>query len=210
MADWIAAFLSAKWYDGPHIGTYLVPAIIFQIAVWRLNLRGVQLFRVKQGNSYRAHLAFLLLYNHALFLIPPAIAATPNQPHLNSPEALWQAYTMLEKSKVHGRLQATADLISLVRFALEQATVLAPFSETVNDRFAHWLSSQQAAGSVFTPDQLQWLTMIRDHIAASLTVEPEDFEYVPFSERGGLGRATTLFGDRLPTLLTELTEALTS
>jgi type I restriction enzyme R subunit len=127
-----------------------------------------------------------------------------------TPDVLWQAYEMLEKAKVHGKLQATADLISLVRFALDQQTVLAPFAETVNDRFAQWLSSQEAAGSVFTPEQRQWLTMIRDHIAGSLSVEPEDFEYVPFSERGGLGRAAALFGDRLPTMLAELTEALTS
>lgn len=125
-----------------------------------------------------------------------------------TPDALWQAYTILERTKVHGKLQATADLISLVRFALEQQTILAPFAETVNDRFAQWLTGQEAAGNVFTPEQSGWLTMIRDHIAGSLTVEPDDFELTPFSDQGGLGRVTTLFGDRLPTLLSELSIAL--
>jgi len=160
--------------------------------------------------------ALQFLYSHphgtppSLKQLKELAAELKRPPRHWTPEALWQAYAMLEKTKVHGKLQATADLISLVRFALEQESVLAPFSETVNDRFAHWLSSQETAGSVFTPEQRQWLTMIRDHIAASLTVEPEDFEYVPFSERGGLGRATALFGDELPTLLQNLTEALTS
>lgn len=125
-----------------------------------------------------------------------------------TPEMLWQAYGMLESSKVKGKVQATADLISLVRFALEQQTILAPFSETVNDRFAQWLSSQEAVGSVFTPEQRQWLTMIRDHIAGSLTVETDDFELTPFSEQGGLGKVTSLFGDRLPDLLNDLNTVL--
>ena len=57
-------------------------------------------------------------------------------------------------------------------------------------------------------EQRQWLEMIRDHVACSLTVDPDDFEYVPFREKGGLGRAYALFGDRLSLLLEELNEVL--
>ena len=39
------------------------------------------------------------------------------------------------------------------------------------------------------------------------TGEPEDFEFSPFNQRGGLGRASQLFAD-LPKLLDELNEAL--
>lgn len=127
-----------------------------------------------------------------------------------TPETLWHAYEMVDKPKVKGQLRATADLISLIRFALEQATVLAPFAETVNDRFAAWLSAQQAAGATFTLEQTQWLTMIRDQIASSLSMEMDDFDYVPFSRQGGLGKASALFGEELPDLLLELTEALTA
>jgi type I restriction enzyme R subunit len=35
-----------------------------------------------------------------------------------------------------------------------------------------------------------------------------DFEYTPFQERGGLGKAHNLFGDDLDALLEEMTEAL--
>ena len=50
--------------------------------------------------------------------------------------------------------RVVTDLVSLVRFALEQETILAPFRETVQDRFARWLSEQEAAGRTFTAPQL--------------------------------------------------------
>ncbi len=50
--------------------------------------------------------------------------------------------------------------------------------------------------------------MIRDHIAANLTIEPDDFEYAPFAHEGGLGKVHQFFGDRLAAVLEELNEAL--
>jgi type I restriction enzyme R subunit len=60
------------------------------------------------------------------------------------------------------------------------------------------------AGVVFTPEQVAWLNLIRDHIATSLSIEPDDFEYAPFSQQGGLGKAHQLFGVSLHELLEEL------
>jgi len=37
----------------------------------------------------------------------------------------------------------------------------------------------------FTPEQLRWLEMIRDHIAANLSIEAEDFDYVLSRRRAG-------------------------
>ena len=64
------------------------------------------------------------------------------------------------------------------------------------------------AGATFTSEQLAWLNLIRDHIATSVTIEPDDLELSPFRQRGGLGKAHQLFGERLPTLLDELNQAL--
>ena len=50
--------------------------------------------------------------------------------------------------------------------------------------------------------------MIRDHVASSLSIEADDFDYDPFSQRGGLGRAAQVFGDELPALLKALNERL--
>ena len=53
-----------------------------------------------------------------------------------------------------------------------------------------------------TAEQLPWLALIRDHIATSLGIEPEDFEYAPFSQRGGLGKVRQLFGEHWRRCLT--------
>ncbi len=121
-------------------------------------------------------------------------------------DRLWDAFAVTAPGKVRGRSQAGrfADLVALVRFALEQQPVLAPFADSVSERFHEWLMDKAKAGAVFTPEQLAWLGLIRDHIATSLSIEPEDFEYTPFGERGGLGKAHQLFGEQLPSILDEL------
>ncbi|MDP1704711.1 MAG: type I restriction-modification enzyme R subunit C-terminal domain-containing protein, partial [Sulfurimicrobium sp.] len=67
---------------------------------------------------------------------------------------------------------------------------------------------QDAASTGFTPEQMKWLEMIRDHIAANLGIEPDDFEYAPFAQEGGLGKVYQLFGDELNTLIEQLNESL--
>ena len=123
---------------------------------------------------------------------------------------LWNAFAVTVPGKVKGKSQTGrfADLVSLVRFALEQQPVLAPFADSVSERFNEWLATKTNTGAAFTPEQLAWLQLIRDHIATSLSIEPEDLELSPFNQRGGLGKAHQLFGDQLPKLLDELNEAL--
>ena len=79
---------------------------------------------------------------------------------------------------------------------------------TVEERFTQWWEEQQSTGGEFTPEQMQWLVAIKDHIASSLQIEQDDFEYAPFNQFGGLGRAYELFGDRLNSILDELNERL--
>ena len=45
---------------------------------------------------------------------------------------------------------------------------------------------------------------MKDHIASSLAIEPDDLQEVPFNTIGGLGRAYELFGDKLAEILEEL------
>ena len=137
-------------------------------------------------------------------------------------DRLWDAFAVTAPGKVRGRSQAGrfADLVALVRFALEQQPVLAPFADSVLERFNEWLMDKakaasqrptinsQPAAPVFTPEQLSWLNLIRDHIATSLSIEPEDLELSPFNQRGGLGKAHQLFGEQLPKLLDELNQVL--
>ena len=81
--------------------------------------------------------------------------------------------------------------------------MLEPFAESVTTRFNEWLMDKAKAGVTFNTDQLAWLNLIRDHIATSLSIEPDDFDYAPFSQRGGLGKAHQLFGEQLPSILDE-------
>lgn len=43
-------------------------------------------------------------------------------------------------------------------------------------------------------------------IIAGLNIEPDEFGYAPFSQKGGLGKARQLFGEQLPKLLDEPNE----
>jgi type I restriction enzyme R subunit len=86
--------------------------------------------------------------------------------------------------------------------------VLEPFEETVNMRFAQWLKEQEATNRKFTDEQVEWLKMIKDHIAVNLSVEMEDFDYAPFYEKGGAIKMYKLFGDKLNSVLDELNETL--
>jgi type I restriction enzyme R subunit len=67
---------------------------------------------------------------------------------------------------------------------------------------------QEKNGRTFTDEQRLWLEAIRDHIASSLAIQVDDFDYVPFAQRGGLGKATQVFGAQLAGLLSELNETL--
>ena len=50
--------------------------------------------------------------------------------------------------------------------------------------------------------------MIRDHVAANLVVEPDDFEYAPFAQEGGLGKVHQVFGAELNKMIEELNGVL--
>jgi type I restriction enzyme, R subunit len=124
-------------------------------------------------------------------------------------ERLWQAYERLDKSRVGGSgKRILTDIVSLVRFAIHQEDELVPFPDLVHQRFDRWLATQENAGRRFTAEQRQWLEMIRDQIAGSLSINPDDFEYAPFSQHGGLGKAYQVFGEDLGSLLDELNREL--
>lgn len=126
-----------------------------------------------------------------------------------TPDRLWEAYEALDGSKVRGSgPRVLADLVSLVRVAIHRDDELVPYPELVRERFRAWLLAQQNAGRAFTPEQLTWLERIRDTISSSLAISTDDFQYVPFVEAGGLGKAAQVFGDDLGPLLEELNEAL--
>ena len=140
-------------------------------------------------------------------VLADAISAPPRQ---WTPDVLWRAYGTLEKDRVKGSSQKRllTDLVSLVRFALSQEEILEPFPEHVKERFEEWIKGQEAGGRKFTPEQREWLELMRDHIAGSLAIDAEAFEYAPFSQKGGIGRASAVFGKELDKVIKELNGVL--
>ncbi len=137
--------------------------------------------------------------------------AIERPPRSWTPEKLWRAYEVLDHSKVHGSGgRMLTDIVSLVRYTLHQDDQLIPFRDQVETRFAAWLSGQEQKGVTFTEVQLKWLGWMKENIASELGIEPESFEYTPFVEHGGIGKAIQVFGERLTPLMDELTEALAS
>jgi len=157
----------------------------------------IEALQVLYSRPYRAGLRFRQVKELAAAVQRPPVGA--------SPERLWRAFEAVERKAVlgHGG-NKLVDLIALVRHAIDPAQPLVPFVATVEERYQAWLADQEAAGVRFTPEQRQWLDAIRDHIANSAVIEQEDFDDVPFSVMGGLGRASDLFGDRLGEILADL------
>ena len=133
--------------------------------------------------------------------------AIKQPPYYFTKENLWQAYERLDQSKVKGAGtdKLLTDIISLVRFAIDDTATLEPYKETVDRRFQEWLNNQEGS---FSEEQMTWLEMIKDHIATSLRIEMEDFENIPFQAKGGAIKVYQLFGDALDTILETLNEDL--
>jgi type I restriction enzyme R subunit len=124
---------------------------------------------------------------------------------------VWQAYKRLEAAKVRGAPadRLMTEIIALVRFATGQTEVLEPFAQQVEQRFNLWIGRQKKAGREFTEEQLRWLRLIKDHIAANAAAEPGDLgEVSTFADQGGIVRARALFGAGLNAMLDELNGAL--
>ena len=131
-------------------------------------------------------------------------------PHVWTTESLWQAYAQLERDKVRGAAarRVLADLVSLVRHAVQMDDELVPYPEQVQERYRDWLAAQEAGGRVFSPEQRWWLDRVAEAIGVNLSVTSDDFQYGEMFQRGGWIAARRLFGADLAALVDELNEAL--
>ena len=120
-------------------------------------------------------------------------------------ERLWDCYAIKKPEKVkRGTVAQLTDLISIIRFEMGYADNLAPFADKVNYNFMQWTLRRNAGAVHFTDEQMEWLRLIKDHIAVSLSIEPEDLDLSPFDRKGGLGRFYDVFGDQYEAILQEM------
>ena len=120
-------------------------------------------------------------------------------------DRLWDCYAIKKPEKVRrGTVSQLTDLISIIRFEMGYADNLAPFADRVNYNFMQWTLRRNAGSVHFTDEQMEWLRLIKDHIAVSLSIEPQDLDLSPFDRKGGLGRFYDVFGAEYEKILWEM------
>ena len=163
----------------------------------------IEALQILYSRPYRAGLRY-----HHVKELRDALRNPPVGIH-DPASGLWRLYEALEPDKVAGSGgDALVDLVAIVRHALEPDELLVPVAEQVEARYRKWLAEKEHIGQTFTPSQRKWLDAIKDHIASSLRIERDDFEYAPFSQMGGLGAVYGAFGGELDGVLAELNERL--
>ncbi len=161
----------------------------------------IEALQILYSRPYRSGLRYRQVKELAEALKRPPLAAPLDR--------LWRAYQLVEPEKVKGvGGKQLVDVVALVRHALDRNLPLVPVGMTVEERYQEWLGRQASAGLKYTAEQRKWLDAIKDHIASSLRIEQDDFDDVPFSGLGGLGKAYELFGEQLGSILEAMNEGL--
>ncbi len=126
-----------------------------------------------------------------------------------APLRVWQAYRQLDDYQGAQPISELTALVALIRRVCGMDARLATFDDTVRRNFQNWIMQHHSGGGEkFNEAQMEWLRMVRDHVANSFHIERDDLEMSPFDGQGGLGRMYQLFGARMDTLLDELNEVL--
>ena len=133
-------------------------------------------------------------------------------PWLLSPPQIWASYKRLDRAKVRDASpeRLLTDVVALIRFALGRTETLEPFSVDVERRFNLWLGREKNAGRDYTDEQMRWLRLIKDHVAANAEITLDDLQDAPsFTDQGGRIAAARAFGaQRIAALLDELSDVL--
>ena len=124
-----------------------------------------------------------------------------------APLDVWRAYEQLESVSGQPKNELTA-LVSLIRKVVGIDAMLTSYDKTVDRNFRNWVFKKQAGTLKFTEEQMQWLRMLKDHIAASVSVAVDDLDYTPFDAQGGKGKMWQLFGNEMENIINEMNEGL--
>ena len=128
---------------------------------------------------------------------------------LLAPAYVWDAYCAIENVKAAQPKAELTALVSLVRHACGIDQKLTAFDSTIEKNFNTWLFRQHAGNhNRFTPEQIEWLRMIKDHIVSSYHLDLDDLDYTPFDAQGGRGKMYQLFGNEMEKIIEELNEVL--
>lgn len=130
-----------------------------------------------------------------------------NKPRL-APSVVWQAFRQLEETNPQSPKSEIIALVSILRRLTGLDSKLTGYDLTIDKNFQKWVFAKQAGSLKYTTEQMEWLRMIKEHIATSLHVEIDDLDYTPFDAQGGRGKMWQLFGEEMNKIIDELNEAL--
>jgi type I restriction enzyme R subunit len=172
------------------------------VASWRQfiedNKDEVALIHVLYSQPEGAKVTFQELKELADRLKRPPVSA--------SIDLIWNSFQALDGDKVkQSAKHAATDLVTLIRYTLEQDKVLVPFADIVQERYEGWLASQKVE---FSSTQLWWLERIKDTIVQSAQFSVDDLELAPFSERGGADGIGRDLGSQALDIIHAMNEAL--
>ncbi|WP_053364943.1 type I restriction endonuclease subunit R [Bacillus sp. FJAT-27245] len=127
---------------------------------------------------------------------------------LLAPHYVWDAYAQLETVKGNKPKNELVALVSLIRRVTGIDQQLTPYNKVVDKNFQKWVFGKQAGPLKFNEGQMNWLRMLKDHIATSFHLQMDDLDYTPFDAQGGRGKMYQLFGDQMIEIINELNEVL--
>ncbi len=136
--------------------------------------------------------------------------AIERPPRQWTPDILWQAYEVLDQSKVRGSGgRMLTDIVSLVRYTLHQDDELVPFRDQVEERFAAWLAAQEQKGVAFTRGAAAVADLDEgEHRRRTRDQRPSPSSTPPSSSTAASARQSRSSATSLAPLMNELTEAL--
>lgn len=121
-------------------------------------------------------------------------------------ESSQQRFTVENLQRAHKEKynKALVDIISMIKHAAHEEESLLTAEERVSLAFG-----RVTKGKEFTQEQLLWLGRIKSHLISNLSIDKEDFEYIPvFSDYGGWNKANRVFEGQLSTLISEFNRAV--
>jgi type I restriction enzyme R subunit len=137
-----------------------------------------------------------------------------NKPENWQPEVLSEIKDKLRENDfseavlqmAHARVyqKTLTDIISMLKHAANKQSQLLTANERV-ERAMHKVTN----GKEFNVEQKKWLSLIQQHLLESLTIDENDFEFMPiFGRVGGKGKAKKVFGAQFQPLIREINTAI--
>ncbi|MDB5392324.1 MAG: type restriction enzyme res subunit [Planctomycetaceae bacterium] len=111
---------------------------------------------------------------------------------------------VLQKAHEMRYRKSLVDIISMVKHAAADQNPLWTAQERVDAAII-----RVSTGRIFTLEQQQWLDRIRQHLIVNLSIDKDDFDYIPtFEGAGGWGKANKVFEGKLEDLLRDINKAV--